>query len=62
MTATGQRMRRPRVVVIGIVSIAGVLAACGVPDDGLDGASAAPGIAHGPGGLASGATPTSCRI
>lgn len=58
MTATGQRMRRPRVVVIGIVSIAGVLAACGAPDDGSpDGASAAPGVAPGPSGVGPGATP-----
>ena len=57
MTAPGQRMRRPRVVVAGIVSIAAVLAACGATDDGLGGARAAPEGEPHPSGLAPGAGP-----
>lgn len=52
MSATGQRMRRPRAAAAGIVSIAAALAACGAPDDDPGAASAAPGTEPGPSGVA----------
>jgi hypothetical protein len=57
MTATTQRMRLPRAVVAGIVSVAGVLAACGAPDTAACGASTAPEGEPRPSGRAPATTP-----